>query len=37
MKNRNRYEGAFIGGKCNGLGKFTYANGDMYEGGWVDS
>uniref|UniRef100_A0A7S4JV24 MORN repeat-containing protein 5 n=1 Tax=Guillardia theta TaxID=55529 RepID=A0A7S4JV24_GUITH len=31
-----RYDGAFKAGRRHGYGKFTWANGDTYEGDWLD-
>jgi len=33
----SRYEGDFKHGKFNGNGRFIHANGDMYEGEFVDN
>jgi hypothetical protein len=30
----DKYEGEFRNGKANGQGKFTFSNGDIYEGGF---
>ena len=31
-----KYEGYWVNGKKNGRGRFTYPEGDVYEGDWVD-
>jgi hypothetical protein len=31
------YDGAYVDGKKNGVGKMTFRNGDVYHGEWVDN
>ena len=34
--NGDYYEGNFLNGKKNGVGKYIYHNGDVYEGSWLN-
>ena len=35
MKNGDKYEGGWLNDKRHGQGKYTWADGDFYEGEWV--
>ena len=34
--NKDVYEGEFVANRSNGKGRYTKANGEIYEGFWVE-